>query len=96
MPSNGISRRSAARLGLGAGLGVAAAALLYLVRSAVCLCYSRVFLKDLLLPRWLWLLPVRDALSFGVWALSLFGNRVMWRGHLFHLSKGGKIAEVES
>lgn len=76
--------------------GVAAAALLYLVRSVVCLCYSRVFLKDLLLPRWLWLLPVRDALSFGVWALSLFGNRVMWRGHLFHLSKGGKIAEVES
>lgn len=76
--------------------GWGAAALLYLVRAAVCLTYSRTFLKDLLLPRWLWLLPVRDALSFGVWFLSLFGSRVIWRGHLFQLSKGGKIVEVES
>jgi len=41
-------------------------------------------------------LPLRDALSFGVWFLSLFGSRVVWRGHLFQLSKGGKIVEVES
>jgi len=74
--------------------GVAAAALLYLVRAAVSLIYSRAFLQDLLLPRWLWLLPIRDALAFGVWALSLFGNRVVWRGHLFRLSKGGKIVEL--
>lgn len=74
--------------------GWAAAALLYLVRAAVSLCYSRIYLKDLLLPRWIWLLPLRDALAFGVWALSLVGNRVVWRGHLFHLSKGGKIEEI--
>ena len=74
--------------------GVAAAVLLYLVRAAVSLRYSRAYLKDRLLPRWLWLLPVRDALSFGVWALSLFGNRVVWRGHLFRLSRGGKIVEI--
>jgi ceramide glucosyltransferase len=76
------------------GAGVAAAALLYLVRAAVSLNYSRSYLKDRLLPRWLWLLPLRDALSFGVWALSLIGNRVLWRGHLFRLSKGGKIVEI--
>jgi ceramide glucosyltransferase len=74
--------------------GVAAAGLLYLVRAVVALNYSRAYVKDGLLPRWLWLLPVRDALSFGVWALSLSGNRVLWRGHLFDLSKGGKIVEV--
>jgi ceramide glucosyltransferase len=74
--------------------GVAAAALLYFVRSAVSLCYSQAFLRDRLLPRWLWLLPLRDALAFGVWALSLVGNRVVWRGHLFRLSKGGKIVEI--
>ena len=74
--------------------GLAAAMLLYLVRGAVALTYSRVFVKDRLLPRWLWLLPLRDALSFGVWALSLTGNRVAWRGHLFSLSKGGKIVEI--
>jgi ceramide glucosyltransferase len=76
--------------------GVAAAALLYAVRITVCLVYSRSFVGDGLLPRWLWLLPFRDACSFGVWALSLVGNRVRWRGHLFHLSKGGKITEVTS
>ena len=74
--------------------GVAAAALLYLVRAAVALNYSRALVKDRLLPRWLWLLPLRDALSFGVWVLSLTGNRVLWRGHLFRLAKGGKIVEI--
>jgi ceramide glucosyltransferase len=48
----------------------------------------------MLLPRWLWLLPIRDALGFAVWALSLIGNTVVWRGHRFHLSKGGKIQEI--
>ncbi|HBG05986.1 MAG: ceramide glucosyltransferase [Geobacteraceae bacterium GWC2_58_44] len=74
--------------------GMAAAALLYLVRGAVAVSYSRAYVKDRLLPRWLWLLPLRDALSFGVWALSLLGNRVLWRGHLYRLSKGGKIEEI--
>lgn len=74
--------------------GFAAAGLLYLVRSAVSLNYSRAFVKDRLLPRWLWLLPIRDAFSFGVWALSLVGNRVLWRGHLFRLNRGGKIVEI--
>jgi len=76
--------------------GVAAAALLYLVRGAVALSYSRLFVRDRLLPRWLWLLPLRDAFSLAVWALSLFGSRVLWRGHLFRLSKGGKIVEITS
>jgi ceramide glucosyltransferase len=78
------------------GEGIAAAALLYLVRAAVAVNYSRAYVKDRLLPRWLWLLPLRDALSFGVWAFSLSGNRVLWRGHLFRLSKGGKIVEIAS
>ncbi|GAW67409.1 ceramide glucosyltransferase [Geoanaerobacter pelophilus] len=74
--------------------GVAAAALLYLVRGAVSVSYSRSLVKDRLLPRWLWLLPLRDGLAFAVWALSLLGNRVRWRGELFMLEKGGKIVEL--
>ncbi|QXM08758.1 bacteriohopanetetrol glucosamine biosynthesis glycosyltransferase HpnI [Geomonas subterranea] len=74
--------------------GWLAAALLYLVRAAVCTTYSRLLVQDRLLPRWLWLLPLRDALSFGVWALSLIGNRVRWRGDLFLLEKGGRIVPV--
>jgi ceramide glucosyltransferase len=76
--------------------GWAAAVLLYLVRGGVALCYSRLFVRDYLLPRWLWLLPLRDALSFAVWALSLVGSRVKWRGHLYRLMKGGKMVEMKS
>lgn len=71
--------------------GWLAVALLYLVRSAVSIAYSRLLVRDRLLPSWLWLLPLRDALSFGVWALSLVGSRVRWRGELFQLDKGGTI-----
>ncbi|MBJ6750379.1 bacteriohopanetetrol glucosamine biosynthesis glycosyltransferase HpnI [Geomonas anaerohicana] len=74
--------------------GWGAAALLYLVRSLVCTMYSQLLVKDRLLPRWLWLLPFRDGLSFGVWGLSLIGNRVRWRGDLFLLERGGKIVPV--
>lgn len=74
--------------------GVAAAILLYGVRSLTALIYSRSFVRDGLFPRWLWLLPVRDALSFATWGLAFLGNRVRWRGHLFRLLPGGRIEEV--
>uniref|UniRef100_C6E1N6 Hopanoid biosynthesis associated glycosyl transferase protein HpnI n=1 Tax=Geobacter sp. (strain M21) TaxID=443144 RepID=C6E1N6_GEOSM len=74
--------------------GWLAAALLYLVRFAVSLAYSQLLVRDRLLPRWLWLLPLRDALAFAVWALSLLGNRVRWRGELFQLDNGGKIRSI--
>jgi ceramide glucosyltransferase len=35
-----------------------------------------------------WLLPVRDALSLGVWCAALFKNRIEWRGREFVLIKG--------
>ena len=66
-------------------------ALLYSIRLAVSLIYSRRFVKDGLLPRWLWLLPLRDMLAFFIWALSFMGNRVVWRGEHFILERGGKI-----
>lgn len=74
--------------------GWGAVLLLYLVRAAVALVFSRRYVKDGIFPRWLWLLPLRDALAFITWALSFAGNRVRWRGHLFRLLPGGKIAEI--
>lgn len=74
-----------------AAAGWGAVALLYLVRFTVSTIYSRRLVGDRLLPKWLWLVPVRDALSFFVWALSLVGNRVRWRGDVFTLDRGGKI-----
>ena len=74
--------------------GLAAIALLYSVRLAVATIFSRCFVRDRLLPAWLWLIPVRDMLAFFTWALSFLGNRVEWRGSRFRLRPGGKIEEL--
>jgi len=65
--------------------------LLYTVRMTVSTIFSRRYVKDGLLPRWLIILPLRDMLSFSIWALSFLGNRVEWRGSRFRLEPGGKI-----
>ncbi|MBT1076958.1 bacteriohopanetetrol glucosamine biosynthesis glycosyltransferase HpnI [Geobacter grbiciae] len=76
------------------GAGWGAVLLLYLVRAAVAMAFSRCYVKDGIFPRWLWLLPLRDFLAFATWALSFAGNRVRWRGNLFRLLPGGKIVEL--
>lgn len=67
--------------------------LLYGVRLGVCTLFSRCFVRDGLLPRWLWLIPLRDMLAFFSWALSFLGNQVEWRGSRFLLGPGGKLEE---
>ena len=76
------------------GVGWWAVFLLYLVRFSVAFLFSRAYVKDGIFPRWLWLLPLRDALAFATWALSFAGNRVRWRGNLFRLLPGGRIVEI--
>ena len=39
----------------------------------------------------LWLLPVRDALSFAVFVASFFGRRVCWRDQLLHVDASGRM-----
>ncbi len=73
---------------------LAAILLLYIVRIAVCTCFSRCYTKDQLLPRWSWLLPLRDLLAFATWLLAFAGNRVNWRGHDFVVRPGGKLEEL--
>jgi len=73
---------------------LAAIALLYFVRLAISTAFSRCFVRDGLLPRWLWLLPLRDMLASFCWALSFLGNRVEWRGSRFVLKPGGKIEKI--
>jgi ceramide glucosyltransferase len=76
--------------------GLAAVGLLYAVRLAVSTFFSRSLVRDGLLPRWLWLIPLRDMLAFFTWALSFLGNRVDWRGSRFKLGAGGKIEEISA
>lgn len=74
--------------------GGAAVALLYVARCVVATLFSRRFVRDNLLPRYLWLLPLRDMLAFGTWALSFLGSRVRWRGNLFRVLPDGKLHEI--
>jgi ceramide glucosyltransferase len=73
---------------------LSAIALLYLVRTSVCTCFSRCWVTDRLLPAWGWLLPLRDLLAFGTWLLSFLGNRVTWRGHRFIVRPGGRLTPL--
>ena len=40
----------------------------------------------------LWLLPLRDALSFAVFAASFCGRSVLWRGQLFRVAPSGQMS----
>jgi len=48
-------------------------------------------LRDPVVRRSLWLLPVRDALAFLVWLASFAVNRIEWRGSSFRLENGRMI-----
>jgi len=69
---------------------------------------SSIFLGISLLLRWvtagviaralgfavngLWLLPIRDALSFAVFVASFFGRAVFWRDQLFQVEPSGRMS----
>jgi len=53
---------------------------------------ARAMRCDRLLP-WLWILPLRDALSFAVWLAGSFGRQVMWRGRVLRIRDDGLISE---
>ncbi|MBZ5644467.1 MAG: bacteriohopanetetrol glucosamine biosynthesis glycosyltransferase HpnI [Acidobacteriia bacterium] len=48
-------------------------------------------LRDPILRRRFWLLPVRDLFSFFVWLASFGMNRIEWRGMAFTLDKGRMV-----
>jgi ceramide glucosyltransferase len=60
-------------------------------------------LRDPLLRRRLWLVPLRDATGFITWVASYFCNKIEWRGSEFHVVAGklvpvnasGEVIEVE-
>jgi ceramide glucosyltransferase len=54
---------------------------------------AAVIARRLALPRrGLWLLPLRDALSFAVFVGSFCGRSVVWRDRLFRVGPGGQMS----
>jgi ceramide glucosyltransferase len=44
--------------------------------------------------KWLILIPLKDILSFGIWAWSFLNRSVSWRGKSYKIVKGGTIRET--
>ena len=45
-------------------------------------------MKDPLLPKKGWLIPLRDPIEFLIWVLALFSNRISWRESKFYVRRG--------
>jgi ceramide glucosyltransferase len=53
-------------------------------------------LQDAALRKYLWLVPLRDWLGFGVWVVSFVGQEIRWRDNRFVVRRSGKIEPVEN
>ena len=51
-------------------------------------------LKDRVLARWFWLVPLRDLISFLIWLGSFRGNHIHWRGIDYRVLPDGKLEPV--
>lgn len=54
-------------------------------------CISCVVVGRAGLLSWLWLLPLRDAMSAAVWLVGISGNAVQWRGRTLRVRTGGVL-----
>jgi ceramide glucosyltransferase len=52
-------------------------------------------LKDYGLARYCYLVPLQDLIRFWIWLVSFTGNEIEWRGAIFRVLPGGKIALPE-
>jgi ceramide glucosyltransferase len=66
----------------------------FALRSAMAWVVGVWGLRDPVLRRRFWLLPIRDFFSFFVWLASFAMNRIEWRGNSFTLEKGRMIPVV--
>lgn len=55
------------------------------LRAAVALTVGARGMRDPLVTRKLWMLPLRDAFAFVVWVASFFPQRIHWRGQQFYV-----------
>jgi ceramide glucosyltransferase len=52
------------------------------------------YLEDRILKKHFYLVPLRDVLSFIIWAVSWFGRTVEWRGRRFAVKRDGRMVQV--
>jgi ceramide glucosyltransferase len=60
-------------------------------RLAMAFTFGAYGLKDPLLHRRWWLIPLRDAVAFFIWVATFFSNRVTWQESKFYVRRGRLI-----
>ena len=58
------------------------------LRLAVAFTVGAGILRDQQVVKNFWLIPARDVIALGIWAVSFTGRRVVWRGNEFTLENG--------
>ena len=53
-----------------------------------------VVMRDPVVKRWFWLMPLRDLLGFAVWLGGCAGTVVYWRDRKLRLERDGRISEI--
>jgi ceramide glucosyltransferase len=70
------------------------AALAILMRACSAWACAGWVLRDSLIARLWWLLPLQDLLAFAIWVAGFFGNHIIWRGHRYLLHPDGRFSRV--
>ena len=63
-------------------------------RLAMAFTFGAYGMKDPLLRRRWWLIPLHDVLGFFIWVVTLFWNRVSWRASKFYVRRGRLIPVI--
>ncbi len=75
-------------------VSLSAIAVVLALRSSVALMVARMAGYPRQWLRWLWLLPVKDVISFGIWLWCFLGSHIFWRGTHYRLLRGGLMKKV--
>jgi len=87
---------AAAALSMGSGFLAAGFVLSYLMLRVGLTWTTGVWgLGDRQLYKLLWLVPVRDAMSFVVWIAGFFSDEIIWRGLVYRV-KNGKLVPIKN
>ena len=78
----------------GSRLGLVVLASTWTLRLIMAWVVGVKLLKDRIVTKLLWLVPMRDLISFALWCYCLVNNRIKWRGRQLKLIGKGKLQEV--
>ena len=66
------------------------------LRLAVLFVVGRLVLRDTLVLRFWWLVPLQDVLALMLWVGGFFGTTIIWRSRKYRLTRDGKLKSLDS